>query len=383
MEETVDGVTNIIYINEEGEPVSGAQITLNSFWPSVMDDIRRIKLVDAKNQQLPLARIKKIMKLDDEVKMISAEAPLLFAKAAEIFIHELTLMAWVFTEENKRRTLQRSDIAMAISKYDQFDFLIDIVPREEIKNLKKETMVTNTSPNSAGTSQQQSTEQQKSDSNSQIQCYLQLAQQQRQTLQSSSGVESSSTVVSQTTPASSQNQLGTVTGNIVTSGGTTIPLTTLLHQQQQQNHHHHQALTAASPQQQQGHQILNTGGTIAFSNGQNIILTTSPTQQQQQQVLTTATGQLISGLTQQAQPSQQQFHVIQQIITPTGEVQHIQIPISANQLGMLRMQSAATTQPQIVFQNMPQGQFLQMSSAPATVQQAQVCSPNANNSSKI
>ena len=41
-------------------------------------------------------------------------------------------------QDNKRRTLQRNDIAMAISKYDQFDFLIDIVPRDEIKP-KKET----------------------------------------------------------------------------------------------------------------------------------------------------------------------------------------------------------------------------------------------------
>ena len=32
-------------------------------------------------------------------------------------------------QDNKRRTLQRNDIAMAITKYDQFDFLIDIVPR--------------------------------------------------------------------------------------------------------------------------------------------------------------------------------------------------------------------------------------------------------------
>lgn len=73
------------------------------------------------------------MKLDEDVKMISAEAPMLFAKAAELFIMELTLRAWVHTEDNKRRTLQRSDIAMAITKYDQFDFLIDIVPREEAK----------------------------------------------------------------------------------------------------------------------------------------------------------------------------------------------------------------------------------------------------------
>jgi nuclear transcription factor Y gamma len=78
-----------------------------------------------------LARIKKVMKADPEVKMISAEAPILFAKGCDIFITELTMRAWIHAEENKRRTLQRSDIASALSKSDMFDFLIDIVPREE------------------------------------------------------------------------------------------------------------------------------------------------------------------------------------------------------------------------------------------------------------
>lgn len=41
-------------------------------------------------------------------QMISAEAPVLFAKAAQIFITELTLRAWIHTEDNKRRTLQVS-----------------------------------------------------------------------------------------------------------------------------------------------------------------------------------------------------------------------------------------------------------------------------------
>ena len=39
-------------------------------------------------------------------QMISAEAPVLFAKAAEIFVSELSLRAWIHTEDNKRRTLQ-------------------------------------------------------------------------------------------------------------------------------------------------------------------------------------------------------------------------------------------------------------------------------------
>lgn len=77
------------------------------------------------------------MKADPEVKMISAEAPILFAKGCDIFITELTMRAWIHAEENKRRTLQRSDIASALAKSDMFDFLIDIVPREEASTHSK------------------------------------------------------------------------------------------------------------------------------------------------------------------------------------------------------------------------------------------------------
>ena len=38
--------------------------------------------------------------------MISAEAPILFVKAIEIFITELTHRAWLHTKTSKRRTLQ-------------------------------------------------------------------------------------------------------------------------------------------------------------------------------------------------------------------------------------------------------------------------------------
>lgn len=92
---------------------------------------------DFKNHQLPLARIKKVMKTDEDVRMISAEAPILFAKGCDVFITELTMRAWIHAEENKRRTLQKSDIAAALTKLDMFDFLIDVVPREEEKPKKQ------------------------------------------------------------------------------------------------------------------------------------------------------------------------------------------------------------------------------------------------------
>jgi nuclear transcription factor Y gamma len=106
------------------------QKLMATFWKGQIEEIERGNY-DFKVHQLPLARIKKIMKTDEDVKMISADAPILLAKACEIMILELTTRAWIHAEENKRRTLQRSDIAAGISKSDMFDFLIDIVPRDE------------------------------------------------------------------------------------------------------------------------------------------------------------------------------------------------------------------------------------------------------------
>ena len=73
------------------------------------------------------------MKLDEDVKMISAETPLLISKACELFIIELAFRGWTHTIESNRRTLQRNDIAQAISHNDFYDFLLDIV-EESCKN---------------------------------------------------------------------------------------------------------------------------------------------------------------------------------------------------------------------------------------------------------
>lgn len=85
-----------------------------------------------KDLQLPLARIKRLMKVEEEVKMVASEVPILFSKVAEMFIEELTLRAWINTEENKRRILQKNDISAAVKTSDVYDFLIFIVPRNEL-----------------------------------------------------------------------------------------------------------------------------------------------------------------------------------------------------------------------------------------------------------
>ncbi|PKA67023.1 Nuclear transcription factor Y subunit C-2 [Apostasia shenzhenica] len=107
------------------------QQQLQMFWADQYREIEQT--TDFKNHSLPLARIKKIMKADEDVRMIAAEAPVVFARACEMFILELTHRSWAHAEENKRRTLQKNDIAAAITRTDVFDFLVDIVPREEGK----------------------------------------------------------------------------------------------------------------------------------------------------------------------------------------------------------------------------------------------------------
>ena len=82
------------------------------------------------------------MKSDEEVRMISAEAPILFAKACEMFIAELTIKGYYNAEKGERKTLQRKDIAMAIAKTPTYDFLIDTRPREEFLSYVPEETLT-------------------------------------------------------------------------------------------------------------------------------------------------------------------------------------------------------------------------------------------------
>ncbi|EGG19371.1 hypothetical protein DFA_02158 [Cavenderia fasciculata] len=103
------------------------ETSMDEFWD---DQFEKCNFYNDKKNILPLARIKKIMKSSDEMSqksMISSEAPILLAKACEIFILEITKRSWMV--KNQRRTLQTCDIAQALSYHEVFDFLVDIFPR--------------------------------------------------------------------------------------------------------------------------------------------------------------------------------------------------------------------------------------------------------------
>lgn len=123
----------MVDLEEKGDYWNGTEnyedieAALNQLIQNQSEEIKRMPPNELKNHQLPLARVKKIMKTDEDVKMISSETPVLFAKACEMFILEITRRSWVYTEENKRRTLQKSDISDSIMHTAIFDFLEDVI----------------------------------------------------------------------------------------------------------------------------------------------------------------------------------------------------------------------------------------------------------------
>ncbi|CAN8002057.1 unnamed protein product [Ixodes hexagonus] len=314
---------------------SEAHSALEFFWPRIMEETRNLGMNEFKNQELPLARIKKIMKLDEDVKMISAEAPVLFARAAEIFITELSLRAWVHTEDNKRRTLQRNDIAMAITKYDQFDFLIDIVPRDELKPAAKRTedaVRTTAMPPD------------------QVQYYFQLAQQHQAALQQQQQQPNTLTAAQAQQPQ--QIQI------VQTTGANPQTLTV-------QNVQNAQPTFSMPSVLQCGSTWLNqVGAASAEQQQQNA-------QQQQIQLQVQAQPQVV----QLQQPVQQQvaqpggIQIVQQIINSNGEIQQIPIQLTQAQLQLIRMQMQGQSSGQpIIIQTAP---IQQAAPPPQPVQQTQ------------
>ena len=63
---------------------------------------------------------------------MSDQVAILFAKACEMFIAELTIKGYYNAEKNERKTLQRKDIAVAIAHTETYDFLIDTIPKNEL-----------------------------------------------------------------------------------------------------------------------------------------------------------------------------------------------------------------------------------------------------------
>ncbi|KAF5298193.1 hypothetical protein FQA39_LY02617 [Lamprigera yunnana] len=73
--------------------------------------------------RLPLARVKNIMKLDSECQKVTQDSVFLVTKATELFVELLGRESAKFTQQGKRKTVQRRDVDAVISEIPQLCFL--------------------------------------------------------------------------------------------------------------------------------------------------------------------------------------------------------------------------------------------------------------------
>eukprot|EP00762_Andalucia_godoyi_P004987 ANDGO_01400.mRNA.1 Nuclear transcription factor Y subunit C-4 len=82
--------------------------------------------------ELPLARVKRIMKADPDTKVISHDALWLTTRCAELFLVHLSQRAADVTKATSRKTMSYADVAVAVKRHSELDFLADIVPSKKV-----------------------------------------------------------------------------------------------------------------------------------------------------------------------------------------------------------------------------------------------------------
>ncbi|KAF3483069.1 uncharacterized protein GIQ15_02393 [Arthroderma uncinatum] len=81
------------------------------------------------HSSLPLARIKRIIRADDDIAQCSTNATFLIAVATEMFVQYLTEQGYNVVKSNNLKNLRYADIATAVSRIDNLEFLSDVIPK--------------------------------------------------------------------------------------------------------------------------------------------------------------------------------------------------------------------------------------------------------------
>ncbi|KAI9886133.1 MAG: hypothetical protein M1823_002093 [Watsoniomyces obsoletus] len=99
--------------------------------------------------RVPQTRIKKIIQQDEDIQLCSKGAVFALAIASEMFVRYLTQQAQnvVKSERRPRRNLQYRDMAAAVARIDNLEFLSDVIPRTTtFRDYKKKKAMKDAAP---------------------------------------------------------------------------------------------------------------------------------------------------------------------------------------------------------------------------------------------
>lgn len=84
--------------------------------------------------QLPVARVKKIMRVDETLLKMSADAAFTCAIITEQFLNYFVRHAHQYTQRDKRKIIAYKDMSSVVAEVEQFSFLNDVVPQTVHRN---------------------------------------------------------------------------------------------------------------------------------------------------------------------------------------------------------------------------------------------------------
>eukprot|EP00271_Cylindrocystis_brebissonii_P012114 TRINITY_DN30213_c0_g1_i1.p2 TRINITY_DN30213_c0_g1~~TRINITY_DN30213_c0_g1_i1.p2 ORF type:complete len:106 (-),score=27.96 TRINITY_DN30213_c0_g1_i1:7-324(-) len=79
---------------------------------------------------LPVARVKRLVKAEGRVQYLTGEAAVAFTRAAELFLQSMAADASVRLNAANRSILHYRDVAAHVANVERLDFLLDIVPEK-------------------------------------------------------------------------------------------------------------------------------------------------------------------------------------------------------------------------------------------------------------
>ena len=117
--ETVEGDTEMddaVHINDsESMPIDANE---SSSTEILIQEPRQEKLT-----KFPMGRVKHIMKMDPDVRVVTPEATFLISKSLELFVESLVWEAHRYTEQGRKKTMAKADVERAIDGVDALAFL--------------------------------------------------------------------------------------------------------------------------------------------------------------------------------------------------------------------------------------------------------------------
>ena len=113
-------------------------------------DLPSTKAKDPLATILPVARIRKICKLDPEVRGLSKEALLLVTKCSELMLQKLGKETVKVAQLQNRRKLLPDDVAHVCSHREQFLFL-----KDDVKDLVRSIEISSSSGKAGGTKKEE------------------------------------------------------------------------------------------------------------------------------------------------------------------------------------------------------------------------------------